>query len=46
MSRIDDINALLKRVDELYPKIESGYNDSLHAQKISSDLKIDINFYL
>lgn len=46
MSRIDDINALLKRADELYLKIESGYNNSLHSQKISSDLKIDIKDYV
>lgn len=42
MSRADDINALISRVDKLVPKLEKDYNNSLHDQNISSDLKIDI----
>ncbi|MBL1278846.1 MAG: hypothetical protein COA33_001135, partial [Fluviicola sp.] len=42
MSRIDDINALIGRADELLPKVQSDYESSLHDQSISSELKIDI----
>jgi|AntAceMinimDraft_17_1070374.scaffolds.fasta_scaffold107789_1 hypothetical protein len=42
MSRIDDINALIGRADKLLPQMESDYENTLHDQTISSELKIDI----
>jgi len=34
MNRLTDINALLIRAEKLLPKIESDYNNSLHAKAI------------
>lgn len=46
MNRLTDINALLIRAEKLLPKIESDYNNSLHAKAISTDLKIDIKDFM
>src|SRR5258708_28521910 len=45
MARKDDIEALLKRVEEAEPKIIAKYNKSLHDKAIGSSLKIDIKDY-
>ncbi len=45
MSRKADIEALLKRADSTLKKISSEYDNSLHSQTISADLRIDIKDY-
>lgn len=45
MSRIDSMNAQLKRAKELLPKIEQDYQNSLHKKEIDEDLKLDIQTY-
>lgn len=45
MSRIKSINAQLKRVKELLPKIETEYELSLNKKEIEEDLKLDIQNY-
>jgi hypothetical protein len=42
MTRISDIEALLKRAEKQLPKIIDEYNKSLAAKSIDSELKIDI----
>ncbi len=42
MGRQTSIKAQIKRADEILPKIEAEYNDSLHKKQISEDLKLDI----
>lgn len=45
MSRKADIEALLKRADKTLQKINIEYDNSLHSQTISADLRIDIKDY-
>lgn len=45
MARQSSIKAQLKRAEEILPKIEAEYNDSLHKKQISEDLKLDIQTF-
>lgn len=45
MSREKSINAQVKRAEELLPKIEEEYNNSLHSKNIDEDLKLDIQTF-
>jgi hypothetical protein len=45
MSRITDIEALLKRAETTLQKISSEYDNSLHSKTVSADLRIDIKDY-
>ena len=45
MGRQTSIKAQIKRADEILPKIEAEYNDSLHKKQISEDLKLDIQTF-
>lgn len=42
MSRKNDIESLLARAEKTKEKIFEEYNKSLHSQKNSADLRIDI----
>ncbi len=45
MSRQQSINAQIKRAEDMLPKIEAEYNNSLHKQQIQEDLKLDIQTF-
>jgi len=45
MARQLSIKAQLKRAEDILPKIEAEYNDSLHKKHISEDLKLDIQTF-
>lgn len=45
MARQESIKAQLKRASESLPKMEREYNDSLHEQTISEELKLDIQSF-
>lgn len=46
MSREGSINAQIRRAEEILPKIEKEYQDSLSEQSISDDLKLDIQAFV
>jgi hypothetical protein len=45
ISRENSIRAQIKRAAELLPKIEEEYQNSLHAQSIDEELKLDIQTF-
>ncbi len=45
MSRLNSIRAQIKRSTELLPKIEAKYQNSLTAQSIDEELKLDIQTF-
>ena len=45
MSRQKNIAAQIKRAQEILPKIEKEYNNSLHTKNIDEDLKLDIQTF-
>lgn len=45
MSRQKNIDAQIKRAQEILPIIEKEYNNSLHAKNIGEDLKLDIQTF-
>ncbi len=45
MSRQKNIDAQIKRAQEILPKIEKEYNNSLHNKNVGEDLKLDIQTF-